>query len=335
MNEFDPRRTPWHIDESEFHEIESRDAQLRFLIRYAVLAPSSHNAQPWRFHIEGDSIEIIPDAARRLPASDPDDRELLLGIGACIGNLRVAAAHFGFETTVAYDPAITIALRETCGPDRSLARLFRAITMRHTNRRPFEQRTIDDSVLAELCDFIDANPDSLRFIVPHDQPRTADLVARADRVLMQRDAWRDELAAWMRPNESGADDGICGDAFGIPGPVSALGPWFMRRVDLGPEQAAHHRDLAQRASGLIVVAAHDDRTSLLQAGEVLERLLLLLTHLEISYSFLNQPVEVPELRNELWSMIRTARPPQLLLRIGYAKAAARPMPRRPVESVVG
>ena len=334
MTHFDPRRTPWSIDESEFYEIESREQQLRFLIRYAVLAPSSHNAQPWWFHIAGDAIEIHVDEERRLPISDPDDRELLLSLGACIANLRIAAAHFGFETTVMYEPVVTIALRETCGPDRSLARLFRSITLRHTNRRAFEERAIDDPALAELCDFIDATPDALRFIVPHDQPRVAELVAKADCALMQRDAWRGELADWMRPNESGATDGIAGDAFGIPGPVSALGPWMMRRFDLGPAQAAHDRDLAQRASGLIVVTAHDDRVSLLQAGETLERLLLLLTQLNISYSFLNQPIEVSEVRSELWSMIRTTRPPQLLLRIGYARATVRPMPRRPVENVV-
>ena len=335
MTHFDPRRTPWSIDESEYYEIESREQQLRFLIRYAVLAPSSHNAQPWRFHIAGDRVEIHADEERRLPISDPDDRELLLSLGACIANLRVAAAHFGFETTVAYEQPVTIALRETCGPDRSLARLFRAIPERRTNRRQFEERAIDDPELAALCDFIDANPDALRFIVPHDQPRIAELVAKADCILMQRESWRAELADWMRPNESDAGDGIAGDAFGIPGPVSALGPWMMRRFDLGPAQAAHDRDLAQRASGLIVVTAHDDRVSLLKTGEMLERLLLELTRLQISYSFLNQPIEVDELRSELWSMIRTSRPPQLLLRIGYAREAVRPMPRRPVDAVVG
>lgn len=341
MTEFDPRQTPWQLDESEFYEIESREEQLRFLIRYAILAPSGHNAQPWRFAIDDDGIQIYADFDRRVPVADPNDRELLLSVGACIANLRIAAAHFGFKTTVAYttgaddtQPVAVVVLRETCNPDKSLARLFPAITARRTNRRPFEERTIDETALGQLCDFIDERSDTLRFIVPHDRRQTAELIAKADRILMSRDAFRDELAEWMRPNESQADDGMAGDAFGIPGPVSALGPWMVRRFDLGPAQATHDKELAENAAGLIVVTAEDDRVSLLRGGEMLEQLLLLLTQLRISYSFLNQPIEVDELRSELWSMVRSPRPPQLLLRIGYARVPARPMPRRPVEKVL-
>jgi hypothetical protein len=45
-------------------------------------------------------------------------------------------------------------------------------------------------------------------------------------------------------------------------------------------------------------------------------------------------VEVPDLRRELWKLIRTAKPPQLLLRIGYARPSQqKPMPRRPTDVV--
>ena len=103
MNEFNPRKTPWQIDEADFYEIENREEQLRFLLRYAVLAPSSHNAQPWSFRITADGIEVFADFERRLPIADPGDRELLMSTGAAITNFRVAAAHFGFETTVFYE----------------------------------------------------------------------------------------------------------------------------------------------------------------------------------------------------------------------------------------
>ena len=61
--------------------------------------------------------------------------------------------------------------------------------------------------------------------------------------------------------------------------------------------------------------------------------LLTLTSLGVQYSFLNQPVQVPELRRELWDLVRTPKPPQLLVRIGYAKPVRRAMPRRPVTAV--
>ena len=41
------------------------------LVRNATLAPSSHNSQCWRFHIEEKSILIAPDMSRRCPSVDP------------------------------------------------------------------------------------------------------------------------------------------------------------------------------------------------------------------------------------------------------------------------
>ncbi|HUP46862.1 MAG TPA: nitroreductase [Thermoanaerobaculia bacterium] len=341
MDSFHPRITPWQIDEADFYEIEQREEQLRFLLQYAVLAPSGHNSQPWTFRITSEGVEVFADFERRLPAADPQDRELLMSIGAAIANLRIAAAHFGFETTALYQPGreeslpiALVAIRETCAPDPALSRLFPAITRRHTNRQAFQDRAIDETALSSVCDFIDENAAWLAFVVPHDRGSVAGLIDKADRILMSRDAYRHELADWMRPNESSATDGMCGDGFGIPGPLSALAPWMIRRLEASDVHARHDRSLAENAAGLIVVSADDDQTALLQAGEILERLLLHLTSVGLHYSFLNQPIEVDELRRELSQMVRSAKPPQLLLRIGYARPVAKAMPRRPLETVL-
>lgn len=341
MTEYDPRITPWQVDEADFYEIDGRNDQIEFLLRYAILAPSGHNTQPWSFRIVPDGVEVYADLSRRLSVVDGANRELFMSVGAAITNLRVAAAHFGFETAVLYHPrsddiaaVALVSIRETCCPDSAFTRLFRAIPARHTNRQYFADRPIDDAALATVCDFIDEQPDTIRFILPHDRARTAQMIAEGDRQLMNNPAFRKELAEWMRPNEPQSADGICGDGFGLPGPLAALGPWLMRSVDLGPSQSKHDRELAENAAGMLVITADDDRTSLIRAGEALERLLLLLTSLGIEYSFLNAPVEVDPLRRELWSMIRSPKPPQLLLRIGYTTPVRRPMPRRPVRQVV-
>src|SRR5690606_20406923 len=62
----------------------SPEAKLRFLLSYAILAPSNRNTQPWRWRISEDMIELYADRGRALPHLDPDDRELIMSCGAAL-----------------------------------------------------------------------------------------------------------------------------------------------------------------------------------------------------------------------------------------------------------
>jgi hypothetical protein len=51
----------------------SERPELRDLIRFATLAASGHNTQPWQFRAAENRIDILPDLSRRTPVVDPDD----------------------------------------------------------------------------------------------------------------------------------------------------------------------------------------------------------------------------------------------------------------------
>ena len=338
---YDPRITPWLIDDSDFFELHSFQQQIEFLLQYAILAPSSHNAQPWMFRIASDGVEVFADYSRRLGVVDPTDRELLMSIGAAITNLRVAAAHFGFETSVTYtqtppapEMVAFVAFRETCATDAELGKLFPAIKERHTNRQLFEQEAVDPDVLARVCDVVERFHETLRLILPHDKTRVAELAAYADQQQMSQPAYREELAEWVHGSDAKRTDGMAADGLGIAGAVSGAAEWVLRHVDVGPLQAKRDRELIESATALIVVAAEDDRVSLVAAGEIVERLLLTITREGLHYSFFNGPLELDKLRNRIAVLVGTKRPAQLLLRVGHARAAVRPMPRRPMEEVM-
>jgi hypothetical protein len=69
---------PWTLREADFPIGGTAAARARYLLRYAILAPSTKNTQPWKFSIDGDRIDILPDLTRWLRVSDPDQRELHL-----------------------------------------------------------------------------------------------------------------------------------------------------------------------------------------------------------------------------------------------------------------
>ncbi|MBK1889627.1 hypothetical protein Undi14_06235 [Undibacterium sp. 14-3-2] len=94
-------------------------ALLRELVRYATLAPSSHNTQCWKFHIDDNAISILPDFSRRCPAVDPDDHHLFVSLGCAAENLAQAALAHGLMAHSSVDAAVGNALRLSLEPSFS------------------------------------------------------------------------------------------------------------------------------------------------------------------------------------------------------------------------
>ena len=334
-----PRITPWQIDESDFYELESFDEQMHFLLRYAVLAPSNRNTQPWEFRITKDGVDVFADYSRRLPTLDPDDRELVMSVGAAITNFRVAAAHFGFETSVRYErsrgeriPVAVISIRETSAPDPTLGALFGAITKRHTNRTLFDGEPLESRAVSQICDVVERFPETFLLMLARDKSRTGQMVEEAERIQMARPAFRAEIADLIG-NDDERSDGLSPDALGVPKFLSAEASWIVRQFDIGAAQGRRDQRLARSASALILVTAQDDRASLVRAGEALEILLLTIAGAGLQSSFLNQPIQVKEMRDRVGRMAGGTNPPQLLLRIGHARAVRGATPRRSAETV--
>lgn len=127
------------------------------LVESAVLAPSSHNTQPWLFHLRDEGLELLADRTRALPVNDPHDRELTISCGAALLNLRVAADRAGHRLELALlpdgDDADVLAratLRETSATSLMDNPLFAAIRQRRTYRKPFAERDVPGDLVAAL-----------------------------------------------------------------------------------------------------------------------------------------------------------------------------------------
>jgi hypothetical protein len=317
---------PWDVREADFPSTGPPAAQLRFLLHYAVLAPSGHNTQPWLFKIDEDIVELYADRSRALPVVDSDDRELTISCGAALLHLRVALRHFGYTGAVIPfpdpdDPDLLARVRLGERREASAAEheLLRAITMRRTNRQAFEQREVPAAVLVALQEI--AHAEETWFCVvqdEYDRSAVANLVALADRIQWTDTHFRRDLLAWMRPNRSQRRDGIPGYALSLGDLASYVGPVLARTFDVGNGQAAKDRQLAAGSPVLAVLMTDVDTTyDWLMTGQALERILLYARSQGIWASFLNQPIEVPQIRLMLHNLIERVGFPQVLLRMGY------------------
>src|SRR5688572_1166934 len=102
MTPADPRQVTPELTTSPFRaaDAERGTELLARAVQSAVLAPSSHNTQPWSFHIRWDALEIVLDRSRVLPVADPAAREMIISCGAALQNIRIALRQWGFASRV-------------------------------------------------------------------------------------------------------------------------------------------------------------------------------------------------------------------------------------------
>jgi hypothetical protein len=313
------------------------------LLHYAVMAPSSHNAQPWLFRVSGDVAELLADRRRSLPVIDPHDRELVISCGAALLNLRLAIHHYGLADRTALlpdsaaDPDL-LARVELIGEgpsDPAEESLFAAIPERRTNRLEFAAEPLPSNLLDDLRQA--ATQEGAWLVVLRagaDRSHVADLIVEGDRIQAADPSVRREMASWVRTNNSEKRDGLRGYSFGYGSLESWLAPVYVKLFDWGAVQSNRDRDLVAAAPALVILGTDGDtRLDWLHAGQALGRVLLLCQASGVSASFFNQPIEVPELRHRLLAVAAAGGFPQLCFRLGHA-GPVMPSPRRRVEDVI-
>lgn len=332
----------WQIDEADYPHAGDAEDRMRFLLGYAILAPSGHNTQPWLFRLSPDGMELIADRTRCLPVVDPFDRALVISCGAALGHLRTAIRFFGHEPVIQLLPEPTapdLLARVTFGsaaaPSDADVERFRAITRRRTTRLGYPDEPLPHGLSARLKSGVEAEGCELAIIDDEERKRAvASLVAEGDRLQFGNPAFRRELAAWVHSRRSASRDGMSGAAFGMPDILSPIGGLVIRTFDMGDGQAAKDEAIAAGSPALLVLATSDDAPERwLSAGLALSAVLLDVTAAGWTSAYLNQPIEAHELRPRLGEAAGVTGYPQLLFRIGRAPDI-NPAVRRPVAAAL-
>lgn len=334
-----PSIQPWQVLEQDFPLRESPTQQLEFLLNYAVLAPSGHNTQPWKFTLHQETLELWADLSRALPRVDPEHRELIISCGAAVLNLRLALHHFGYQGNIQILPdpersnlLARIQLGDWSQESAEERTLFEAIQHRHTNRQAFNDRDIPDIFLQGLHTIaIEEGVWLHRVKGSTARSHLLDLVNLADHLQMADPATRKELSDWMHLGNDPRHDGLPAYAFGIPQRFDFLTivlSWLTRFFNLGDHIARQDEKRLQSASEILILGTNSDTPEdWLKAGQALEKILLRAQSLGIVASFFNAPIQVPEVRSQLQNSLNHEGYPQVVLRLGYSMAT-QPTPRR-------
>ncbi|WP_433664610.1 Acg family FMN-binding oxidoreductase [Nocardia sp. CA-128927] len=311
---------------------------VRAALTVACRAPSVHNTQPWRWVFDSTWLFLYSDTDRRLPAADPQSRQLIVSCGAALDHARQAFVSMGWFAYVTRMPdprrpelLAVFEFRPWCGPLNRTAARVRAIPLRHTDRLPMAAPDDWSGVLDTVRELARPHHVTVDEITDDDRPRLADATRQVTALRRHDNAYQDELYWWS--GHSGPHAGV---------PVSALvSDAEAARVDVGrtfpsAPYSTRRPDLDDHSRLVVLSTIGDSPGQWLHTGEAMSELLLECTARGLTTGILTHITELTTTRAEIADLITQPGVPQVVIRIGTAPAetGADPTPRRPLSEVL-
>ena len=342
-------RSPWTPSSA------TNDDPRYHALSYALLAPNPHNRQPWIVDLGApDEVTLYCDLDRRLPQTDPFDRQITIGLGCFLELALIAAAHAGYNVGVTLFPegeplqrldnrpvAHLHFTRVTTSPDP----LFDQVLERRSNKEPYDDtRAIAPRTLAAIAQAAGTS----RIAYAHRAPEVMalrDIAWAAMQVELQTPRTLKESVDLLRIGRSEVDaqpDGIA-----VEGPLVEVLSFagLLSRQDMLDtnssvfrEQIASLRSQFSTAMAFIWVATPGNgRTHQIAAGRDYLRLNLAATQLGVAIQPFSQALqEFQEMRSLNIDLrrrlgIQDDETLQMFARLGYGRSV-NSAPRWPLES---
>ncbi|MCL9758171.1 nitroreductase [Frankia sp. AiPa1] len=318
----------------------------RVAVEAAVLAPSIHNSQPWRWRLRDDVLELSADLARAAPVADPDHRQLVMSCGAALFNawlaLRAAGVAVGVDELpdgpdIAAGRLAAMRVVGSCPPASGDVALAVAMRHRHTDRRPFDPAEPPVELIHGLRRATEAEGCWLVSLTrPDARVELSVVLAHADWIETHDPAYRAELLHWSRDDPEATDGIPRGAVIGSDTPRQSEFP--LRDFDVVGEAGQRLREPRVERPGVLILGTDGDGPAAwLHAGRALGRLLVMATAAGVAASPLGQAIDLEATRTLVREATGGFGMPQMILRVGYPDLAATPLPptrRRQITEVL-
>jgi hypothetical protein len=320
-----------------------------------LLAPNPHNLQPWLVKLEGeDELTLYCDLERRLPATDPFDRQITIGCGAFLELFAIAAANEGFGVEIMPFPEGAPQLRLDQRPVAHVRLIANAaqrdpafdfILSRRTNRNTYDKRDVPADLLAQLETAGAVHGAMARTTGEGDLAASLrDLTWRAHQTEMLTPATLKESVDWMRIGNSEVvkhRDGLSIDGQMIEfaklaGMVThaSMMDTTSEAFQLGMKQ---FEEKAVSARAFAWQTGPEGKANELAAGRAYVRMALKAEEVGLAIHPWSQSLqeypEMAELYREVHDLIGAGQRIQMLVRVGHA-APVVAAPRRSVDALV-
>lgn len=330
----------WLVKVEDFPSKGSLEEKLAFFLRYAILAPSSHNSQPWLFSIKKNSIFIGFNKDRMLPVADPHQRLAYISLGCVLENILIAADYFSFTSSLKYldasflgEGVLEIILNEEQNTHKPSNHLIFAIPKRVTNRNKYKEIFPSEEFARELIST--TPPEDVMVHIIKDQgtkEKVADILMNWRLELFDRKEFRYEMGKYKKTNFTQSPLGMPGFTMGIPDIISFVTPFLIKHFNVMKKLYDKEKSLLTKHTPLYIflTTKTNSKKDWIEAGRKFQRIALKAETVGIQTAINS----IPEESLQLQGALKTKDVPQIFFRFGHAEKIAFHSPRLYVEDFI-
>ncbi|MET1415264.1 twin-arginine translocation pathway signal protein [Roseibium sp. HPY-6] len=312
-----------------------------FALSYALLAPNPHNRQPWLVELDtADGFLLHRDIERDLPHTDPNQRQIFVGLGCFLELMAIAStlkdrrAEIELFPDGTNGPVASVRLKDGGKADR----LAEHILARRTCKEPFEDRPVPKESIAQLTQY------GVIITDPAEVMRVKKLTWDAWMTETNTHRTLKESVDLMRFGKSEINANPDGIDLGGPFLESLMLAGILTRENqLDPESAGFqegikiYRDMLEATPAYIVLTTSQNaRQNQIEAGRRWLRLNLETTRLGLALHPVSQALQEfkemePHYKQAHQLLAKPGETVQMLGRLGYGPTVP-PSPRWPLET---
>jgi len=310
-------------------QLSSNSAKIELLARYGTLAPSTHNTQPWKCKIKGDTLQIFIDFSKKIPVADPLCRDMYISLGALIKNVELAASAFGVEArtrSLAKDFDDDL-VAEISFPNLDRAKdpasspLLEGI-LRRQNYRGFFTEKFDEKAFTQVLGAAVKPRSGVSVAAAGEKDvieALAQLTVKGLRMAYATEEFRKEISSYINHNLSRKRRGLHGYSLRLNTPQSFVIPKIMKRKDIGAKLGAlNYKSFIRSSAVLVLTTQKDTPRDWLEVGKTMEEIMVRASIAGLATSIYTAAIEMPGLRQEVAKTLKLQKSalPQILFCVG-------------------
>lgn len=328
-----------NLEEKKFYDIKTDEEKIKFLLNYAILAPSTHNTQPWLFKIKKNSCEIYADEKLLLPYADPIKRDFYISIGCCIENLILISKYFNVFDKIEYkfkNNLICIVyfkdLQFQTKTNDEFYDFIKGIKLRFNARGLFENKNISNDILEKIKNLNNNFDLDIKFLTEKEKiDHMGKLIAKGLEVAYANKNFRYEMSNWINSNLSSRKEGIAGYALRMPFLISLMFPFMIKFLNLGKKLGyLNYLSIRSAPVSCLISSKNNNPLAWCQVGQLAERIMVYLASMGIKTSIFVSAIEMG-FSEEVKKLFNINLIPQFHFCIGYIDYPYKYTLRHPVE----